>query len=64
LATKFSTSTRQLPREEPFAGAADVPDSNTDEESESKLALLLFVLAPFALAAWSGIGFLVYQLVT
>jgi hypothetical protein len=63
-ATKLSTSTRQLPKEEQFGGAADVPDSYTEEQSESKLAVLLFVLAPFALAAWSGIGFLIYRLVT
>lgn len=61
---KLSTSTRQLPREEQVRGAADLPDSYTEEQSESRLAVLLFVLAPFALAAWSGIGFLVYRLVT
>jgi hypothetical protein len=61
---KLSTSTRELPREEQFGGAEDVPDSYTEEQSESKLAVLLFVLAPFALAAWSGIGLLVYWLVT
>lgn len=61
---RLSTSTRELPREEQFGGAGDVPDSCTEEQSESKLAVLLFVLAPFALAAWSGIGLLVYRLVT
>jgi hypothetical protein len=63
-AMRLSTSTRELPREEQFGGAGDVPDSCTEEQSESKLAVLLFVLAPFALAAWSGIGLLVYRLVT
>jgi hypothetical protein len=33
-------------------------------ETSSKLGALLVILAPFAVAAWVAIGFLVYRLVT
>jgi hypothetical protein len=31
-----------------------------DADEPGKLAALLFVLTPFAVAAWIGVGFLVY----
>jgi hypothetical protein len=33
-------------------------------ETSSKLGALLVILAPFAVAAWVAIGFLVYRLLT
>jgi hypothetical protein len=33
-------------------------------ETSSKLGALLVILAPFAVAAWMAIGFLVYRLLT
>jgi hypothetical protein len=33
-------------------------------ETSSKLGALLVILAPFAVAAWVGIGFFVYRLLT
>lgn len=33
-------------------------------QTSSKLGALLVILAPFAVAAWMGIGFFVYRLLT